>query len=397
MHKKIAAGIFFIVFGVIIGVSLSVTAKTLTEGPVMEASEFYQHSYPKRVKKHISPAKKAKWQQKTAPHATTKVKCWAIKADQATRGKSPAYICVDSKQQPTHAGVLKKRYVTVAQAKKPPQPKPQTYFVSEPPAPKLQRLPLVTRPAQEPPFVAAGIQHPDNKSQKDDALGHPYLGIIAGASLSKIGVQQKGGAVANVYNQWLPSNGRRGAGLFGLNSGYEFALDKTVLLAFGLGLYQTTDYRATGDVWSIDESTGTNTHMAKYEYKLYSTRLMAETQFAVELDFKNAKLIPFISLGIGSSLNSARSYEETLTDPTFTASGFKPNLKPSFAYQFGAGIACPFNSDHDRLFAAYRFADLGQAHFKKADNAPATANMQLDTGKIRAHEVFVGYTHLFGL
>jgi len=165
-----------------------------------------------------------------------------------------------------------------------------------------------------------------------------------------------------------------------------------------LGLYQTTDYRATGDVWNIDESTSTNTHLATYEYKLYSTRLMAETQLAVALDFKNATLMPFISVGIGSSLNAARSYEEKPTDhATFTASGFKPNLKPSFAYQFGAGLACPFNAGHDRLFAAYRFADLGQAHFKKADNAPSAANMQLDIGKIRAHEVFVGYTHLFGL
>ena len=227
-----------------------------------------------------------------------------------------------------------------------------------------------------------------------NAKGRPYIGIIAGASIAKIGKLQIDETADPVegHNKYLSTNKHYGAVLYGINGGYEFKIKSNLLLSLGLGIYQSSNYSSKGQRWGIYYAPDSVSHEFDYEYKVQSTRLMLEGQFAWPVRFGKTKLIPFVSLGAGSALNFANSYQETKIAPVGSSVPFKTKTNIRFAYQLGAGISCPFNADQSRLSIAYRYVDLGKAHFNsRADNLP----YQLDVGKIKAHEVYLSYTHLF--
>ena len=165
------------------------------------------------------------------------------------------------------------------------------------------------------------------------------------------------------------------------------------LLSLGAGIYQNTNYHAKGLTISPANN---NEVFHNYEYRLQSTRFMVETQLAWQINFLNEKkLIPFISFGVGPSLNYANHYEEG-KNMLFDRSSFGSKTNTGFAYQLGVGLAFPFNTDHDRLFAAYRFVDLGVAKFAVGTNTDHDYNPgYLNVGRVRSSEVCVGYTHLF--
>ena len=233
--------------------------------------------------------------------------------------------------------------------------------------------------------------------KKDVNDPRPYFGIIAGAGIAKIGKQQMNttsGGVDTGYDQYLPSNRYYAAVLAGINAGYEFRGGVNGALSLGLGIYQTSDYLSKGQVRYVYEPRAINHHQLDYEYKLHSTRLMVETEIAWRFDLNEKKIIPFVSFGIGPSVNFANDYRETLADPSAsTKPTFKSKMNINLAYQVGAGIAAPFNSDRDRLFVAYRYVDLGEVRFDS--DCEGYSPYQLDVERVRSNEVYIGYTHFF--
>jgi len=235
------------------------------------------------------------------------------------------------------------------------------------------------------------------KVSQKTAIGHPYLSIMVGVGFAKIGEQQSDttAEIFGVQVQYFPNKENYyGSPVYGINGGYEFKLGSSGLLALGIGLYESSNYNSKGQVWQKNEDADTNTHAFDYEYKLQSTRLMLEAQLAWQFDLNKIKVIPFISLGAGSSLNFANSYEETAVDVPNPVAGFSSHRNTNFAYQLGAGIAIPFNNEHDRFFVAYKYVDLGKAQFNIRPGDPFL--YQLNVGRIKTNEVCVGYTRLFG-
>ncbi len=224
------------------------------------------------------------------------------------------------------------------------------------------------------------------------STGHPYLSIMGGVSIAKVGKEQNDmtGETSYIYNGYAPANYSSGIVAYGINGGYEFNLSPKVLLSLGLGIYQNLNHKAKGKVYLV--ASDTNNHMFDYEYNLLSTRFMAEGQLAWQFCLGNkTKLIPFFSLGVGPSLNYVSNYNEQPVNQNHeVAAGFRSNTVTSLSYQVGGGVAFTV-SDHSRLFTAYKYADLGQAHF----NNKVDASYQLDVGKTKAHEIYFGYTYLF--
>lgn len=243
--------------------------------------------------------------------------------------------------------------------------------------------------------VAAAEPENSKKSIVDSHHGSLYLGIIAGTTAAIVGEQQLDTTqgISNGCLRYLPTNNYSWAALYGINVGYEFKLEsyENNLVSFGIGIYQSSNYAAKGQAWFIYPNS--DDALANYAYKLQSTRFMAELQLARQFELKKIKLIPFVTFGIGPALNFANSYQETKVGSTYPlAAGFKTQLNIRFVYQAGVGVACPFNADRDRLSIAYRFVDLGNAHFDSAEGYPL---YQLNVGRIRANEIYLGYTHSF--
>ncbi|MEI8055393.1 MAG: hypothetical protein WCH10_05295, partial [bacterium] len=92
-------------------------------------------------------------------------------------------------------------------------------------------------------------------------------------------------------------------------------------------------------------------------------------------------------------------YRKDVTLPTFVSryepdAGFGTRSNTDFAYQFGLGIACPLNADHDRLSIAYRYINSGNAFFD-ARNPSENHPYKLEVGKIKTNEIYFSYVHLF--
>ncbi|MBU0744922.1 MAG: porin family protein [Gammaproteobacteria bacterium] len=347
---------------------------------------------------------------------TSKLKCQTVQTRSNNGKLTQAYSCNDSKEYKTvkaakRQNIKSKKLKSGLKTKAPefgkiypaPLPPKATPITSLDSAPKdynheLNRLELKLNPDKNHKSIIS--YNPIEKVNEKSAIGHPYLGVIGGMSIAKIGKDQRDppNDAINGYDQYLPTNGHKVALLYGVNGGYEFKLGPNALLSLGAGIYHNSNFSSDGQVYynypptDIDNSSDKE-HSFNYKYKLQSIRLMFETQLAWQFDLNKSKLIPFVMCGIGPSWNFANNYEESLVNPLRDPRpGFKSHTKTNFAYQVGAGIAIPFNVDHDRVSIAYRYSNLGKARFDNRETYPL---YQLDIGKIKTQEIYIGYTHLF--
>jgi hypothetical protein len=375
---------------------------TVTKSTVKNRGSKNKIKFASTKSKHkLKSSKKTKKSKKSA-HTNAHLACWSVGAG------TSAYACSDSKNTPatTNAAVVVKQ---TGPLKKVGPIQPATFHQKTYPK-KIHKM----QPALYPPpticdaFKSTDDNSADNLNTKSvtaienvgekSVIGHPYLGIMAGMGFAKVDSNQQLDTTVtdDEYDKYLPANNLYSAAVYGLNGGYEFIISSNGLLSLGVGVYQSSDYRAKGQVWHVYEPNG-NDHIYDYRYRLQSTRFMFETQFAWQFDFKKIKLIPFISFGVGSALNFANSYEETpVNSSAEVVPGFGSNKNTSFAYQLGAGIACPFSNDRDRLFVAYKYVDLGKAQFNAREMVNGiNGTYRLDVKKIIANEIYIGYTHLF--
>lgn len=412
MHKIIIAiaAMFVLVANVLAGMP--------EVSPVVDTQNFSNSSNVSNKSKYLSSkaatkttTKKNKTKHPAHTHLTQTVSpkaCWIVENNGVV-----GYACKDGKKTITNTaakpsarsgeiiGVEEKNVQSVGAVEevKISQPKPisipkKKHYVAPV---KIEKVQQISFPK---PTFCAGIHSCTGGCAKDaainssekigerSAVGHPYLGIMAGASFARLGVRQRV-SVNGLYDEYIPTD-NYSSPVYGVNFGYEFKLGSSGLLSTGVGVYQNLNYISKGQVW--DESITIGTHNLDYEYRLQSTRFMFENQFAWQIDLNKIKVIPFVLLGVGPSLNFTHSYVDTLVNPAATLGpGYQSNRNTSFAYQLGAGFACPIGNDSNRLFAAYKYVDLGTAQF----NNNGASDDQLDVGRIRANEVYIGYTHLF--
>jgi len=360
-------------------------------------------------KKKSQSHKVTKINKKRKSTQTLLLKCQSIKIKSNDIGATQAYVCIHGKEakkpkakmvvkrNPKNKTIeVKKIYRVLPAEKNITTTSFDTKSVNDANNPNLNLLVLRSNITNK---VNSSIITPEpiKKVYKDAASVYPYLSVVAGASVANIGKDQQDiinmiRGTSYVYDQYSPANNYySGVVAYGINGGYEFNIGAKALLSLGLGIYQNSKHSAKGKAYVVYR--GINAGEFEYEYNLQSTRFMAESQLAWQVDLNNkTKLIPFVLFGVGSSLNFVDNYKETSTDEDAVVRlGFESNTSTSFAYQIGVGIACPLNSNN-RLFATYRYVDLGQAHFGNR----VDYSYQLDVGKTGAHEVYLGYTHLFG-
>lgn len=237
-------------------------------------------------------------------------------------------------------------------------------------------------------IASANVNTP-SKFNKKNSL---YLKALIGINLSNVGKQQLDTTAGpiNGYTQYIPNNTYYSSISYGAGGGYEFKLGYATL-SLGIGIYQNSNNLATGQIWDIEPSN--YTHILNYQYKVFSSRFMLETQLGRMFQLNNTiKIMPFVLFGIGPALNFANSYRETVVYPNASRSNFNSKLNISLSYQIGAGISYPFNNDHSRLSITYRYVDLGKAIFDSKNELP---KFKLDIGRIRTNEIYLTYTHLF--
>lgn len=228
---------------------------------------------------------------------------------------------------------------------------------------------------------------------------YPYMGITAGFGIAKIGKS----SIEN-YGETLDPREYRSTSnntitpLFGVNSGYEFNLSQNFIAALGLGLYQSLNHEAKGEIWSYvtaaNPSTPIYTHIFDYKYKVKSTTLMLEGQLIRKF---NNQLSSFVAIGAGPSWNDAQSYQEKRVIPEIQPTSNLLDRKTlAFAYQVAIGLAYSL-TDKDRFSISYRFADLGCAKFdNNADPSLYVDNSYMfNIGHIKTHALLFNYTFLF--
>jgi hypothetical protein len=123
---------------------------------------------------------------------------------------------------------------------------------------------------------------------------------------------------------------------------------------------------------------------------------MFEAQLAKVIKGMVIEVIPFINLGIGPSINYANSYQNEHVGKTGALGGFKNAWNVDCSYQLGLGLAIPFNTRQNRVAIGYRYVNLGTAKFNATDY-DEEPKYKLDIGKIKSHEVYISYTHLFSI
>lgn len=234
-----------------------------------------------------------------------------------------------------------------------------------------------------------------------DFSGHPYVGGLGGVSVAKVGqtYPKISYADASIVDNYPLNSNHSSIGIGGLYAGYEFnefnAQKWKPAVAVGVGVYQSGQFDLRGQL--IETTDGTTTTLYDYKYSISSTITMAEVQFTWML----GTIMPFVNLGLGSSINRSMDYVETVVNSSTFApfSHFQSRTHAECAYQAGFGVSTSFNFPqeaaefkHERLSLGYRFADLGTASL---GTRGASYPYQLNVGQLRTYDVFVAFTHLF--
>lgn len=230
---------------------------------------------------------------------------------------------------------------------------------------------------------------------------HVYFGVSMAASSARMANHspQISYLSGDIITDSYPLTRKRSSKpVFNVNTGYEFAGEHwKPAVAIGLGLYSNlADYTYNGQVVET-AAPDASTLLYHYNYKVASTRLMAEIQFTWIM----ARVSPFINIGVGGSGNRARQYNETAINDTSypPLPPFHANTQSHVAYQAGFGLSTAFHVGHantdyqpERITLGYRYVDAGKSSFGIRNDIYPFA---LNTGSLKVNEIYIGYTHLF--
>lgn len=162
------------------------------------------------------------------------------------------------------------------------------------------------------------------------------------------------------FYSYSPTHSNQNFGFEDLFVGLEWMYNPTWSMQLGLDYTHQGRFAVNGvlvqgaDLISADQYT--------YHYSFSSNQLMAQAKL---LYLYNERFLPYINLGLGSAINTARNFQ-TNTPPflTFTRE-YTNNTQHSFTYTAGLGIDTVI-SQHLRLGLGYRFSDLGKVQLGNA-------------------------------
>lgn len=230
---------------------------------------------------------------------------------------------------------------------------------------------------------------------------HRYIGFTGGADVSRMNqynpmMTYNAGTLTDAY----PLNNRQAtSGFIGLNAGYEFYLNRTLLprIALGIGVYGAPgSYKYTG---KLVETPADDESLALYNYKFHVAgfRTMLEAQLTWSIE----RFLPFIQAGIGSAWNRLYAYAESPINTMnyVVLSPFQSQMNQSFAYQLGAGVGYEFNLKKtssriksERVLLGYRYVNEGEVSFgTRGQSYP----YKLNFGNLTANEWYLSYVHSF--
>jgi opacity protein-like surface antigen len=179
-------------------------------------------------------------------------------------------------------------------------------------------------------------------------------------------------------------------GLFGGLIGVELDFEEDWALQTGVSYYQTTPFSLEGTL--VQNSGVTDPNHNSYSYDITSYQILWESKLLANWG-EEYRYHPYVSAGIGASINRARNYE-TDVNPlrTFTPI-YEDKNQTAFSYSFGLGLDYDV-THHFRLGLGYRFTDLGKAALGEGKIDGVPVGHTLEQKNIYAQEIIMQLSYL---
>lgn len=202
------------------------------------------------------------------------------------------------------------------------------------------------------------------------------ISIAIGSDRVRLGLTKNIEFMPPFQNTYTSSSSFDTQMVAGLFYGFEKAFRQQCAWQLGIGYYQNSAFTSQGNVYQFADPAFNN---LRYNFQIISRRVLLETKLL--RTFK--KLYhPYLTAGIGESVNSAYGYKEEPinTDGVPMSQPFANHTTHSFTYSAGLGLDVNI-TDNIRIGASYRYLDLGRARLNPSP-------LQQSTTKL-------SYTHLY--
>ena len=137
--------------------------------------------------------------------------------------------------------------------------------------------------------------------------------------------------------------------------GVEFSAYEDWALQTGFAYYQTSSFKAEGDLsQGIDPQSAT---FIDYQYNIMSRQFLVESKLLTKV-YK--RFHPYVSVGLGVASNKAKGYKADFNPFTDFTPLYKNKTTSSFTYNIGLGLDYDL-TENLRFGVGYRFTDLGKA------------------------------------
>lgn len=223
-------------------------------------------------------------------------------------------------------------------------------------------------------------------AQAQDHCIRPVVTFSTGAAIAKLGTNTsfQVGLSQYAYAANSPASGAFLGGVFlGTEIPYEL-----ILAQVGVGYYQTTQFKASGNLTQGIDALSSNTY--PYQYNMGSSQFLLETKI---LSMPEAFYYPYLTAGVGVAVNRVSQFQETYPALLTFTPLYNNRSNVTFTYSAGAGLDVDA-AEHLRIGVGYRFSGLGQANLGSGviDVVPITN--RLTQSNVYANEVFLQFTML---
>jgi opacity protein-like surface antigen len=137
--------------------------------------------------------------------------------------------------------------------------------------------------------------------------------------------------------------------------GVEFPVYQNWAMQTGFAYYQTTSFKASGDLTQGIDPQSAQTY--DYHYSIMSRQFLIESKLLTKV-YK--RFHPYVSVGLGVASNVAKGYEVDYDPLRDFTPLYEDKTTTSFTYNVGVGVDYAL-TENLRFGVGYRFTDLGKA------------------------------------